>query len=819
MNNLWRDIRYAVRTLRKNPGFTAVVVLTLGLGIGANTAIFSVTNAVLLKPPPFQDPDQLVQLWETQSDVPLAPVSSGDYLDWQAQNSTLAGTSMYGFVQNSNLSNKVSSEPAATVMVQGNFFKTLGAEPAAGRTFLAGEDQPGQNHVAVLSHRFWQQHMAGRSDALGQEVELDSMKYVIVGIMPLGFNFPAGTDVWIPFDMSATAMSKHGQHQYKVVSRLRSGVSVQNAETDLKAISLRLQQEFPDTNYKIGVAVLPFREQLIKSARPLLLMLMSAVFVVLLIACANVTNLMLARATSRSREVAIRTALGSSNPRLIRQLLAESILLSLLGGIFGILLANWSLSIFEKAVAQIDPHQNPIALDKTGLGLTFLVALVIGIIFGMVPVYHGLRVNMVTELKAGAVNLFGSDKRKLICYGLIVGQIAMSLALLMNAGLLIRSLKHLREVDIGVSSSQLSTVKLLLPAQTYQTPEQAKAFYDGLLQDLGKDPRINAATVARELPTDGGNNGYVTLPGHTTDKVLVEWNSVTTNYFKVMNIPFLKGRSFQDQDSAEALAVLHASVKSGNEAHPYDGPPTLVAIINETMSQKLWPQGDAVGNIFNLGGGVPVTVIGIVGDVKEFGIVGQVIPQAYFPLEWAFYRPGRPMNLIVKQNTSSSRVIESVKVAVRKADPTLALFSVHSMQDVIDNSTTTVRSQTTLLTVFAILALVLVAVGIYGVLSYLMTQRTREFSIRMAVGAQRRDLIKLIGGEMAAVLSIGLVLGMAGAYALSRSLASMLYGLSSDDPATFGFAAIVVATTVLLAGLVPAIRTTRVDPATMLRQE
>lgn len=819
MNDLWRDIRYAGRSLRKNPGFTTVVVLTLGLGIGANTAIFSVTNAVLLKPPPFKDPDRLVQLWETQSAVPLSPVSSGDYLEWQAQNSTLAATSIYGFVQNSNLSNKISPEPAATVKVQGNFFKTLGAEAVAGRTFLPGEDQPGQNHLAVLNYRFWQQHMAGRNDALGQEVELDSTKYTIVGIMAPGFNFPAGTDVWIPLDMGTAAMSKHGQHQYKVLGRLRSGVSIQNAETDLTAIALRLQQEFPDSNYKIGVAALPFREQLIKSARPLLLMLMSAVLVVLLIACANVTNLMLARAASRTREVAIRTALGSSNPRLIRQLLAESILLSLLGGIFGILLAYWSLSIFEKAVAQIDPHQNPIALDKTVLSVTFLVALVIGIIFGMVPVFHGLRVNMVTELKAGAVNLFGSDKRKVIRYGLIVGQIAMSLALLMNAGLLIRSLKHLREVDIGVSSGQLLTAKLLLPAETYQTPEQAQAFYINLLQDLGKDPRINAATVARELPTDGGSNGYVTLPGSTTDKVLVEWNSVTANYFKVMSIPFLKGRSFQDQDSADALAVLHASVKSGNEGHPYDGPPTLVAIINETMCKKSWPDGNAVGHIFNLGGGVPVTVVGIVGDVKEFGIVGQVIPQAYFPLEWAFYQPGRPMNLIAKQNTATSSVIESVKVAVRKADPSLALFSVRSMQDVVDSSTTTVRSQTTLLTLFAVLALVLAAVGIYGVLSYLMAQRTREFSIRMAVGAQNRDLIKLIGGEMGAALSLGVVLGTVGAYALSRSLASMLYGLSSHDPATFAVAAIAVVATVFLAALVPAIRMTRVDPASMLRQE
>lgn len=796
-----------------------VAVLALGLGIGANTAIFSVANAVLLKPPPFKDPNRLVQLWETESAVPLAPVSPGDYLEWQANTSTLADMSLYSFVQNSNLSTKISAEPAAAVTVQANFFKTLGVEPLLGRTFLEGEDQAGQNHVAVLSYRFWQQHLGGRKNALSQDIELDSAQYTVIGIMPSAFNFPAGADVWVPFDMSASVMGKRGQHQYNAIGRLRSGVTIQQADADLKAIALRLQQEYPETNYKIGVAVLPFREQLVKSFRPLLLTLTASVFVVLLIACTNVTNLMLVRATNRAREVAIRTALGVTNAKLVLQLLTESVLLSLLGGVFGVLLAYCSLSIFETTIAQIDPRQNPIRLDATVLVTTLCAAVLIGIMFGLVPVFQGLRLNIVSELKAGSVNLSGSNRRKLIRYSLIVGQIGMSLMLLIGAGLLIRSLKHLREVDTGISSRQLSTMRLLLPPQKYQTPEQSMAFYKSVLQALEKDPRIGAITVARELPTDGGNNGYVTLPGRTTNKILVEWNSTTANYFKVMNIPFLKGRNFEEQDEQHALAVLHASVTAGTAGRNYDGPPTLVAIINEAMSKKLWPDGDALGQIFNLGGGVPVTVIGVVGDVKEFGLISPVIPQAYFPLAWAFYRPGRPMNLIVKHQAAASAVIESVRVAVRKADPSLALFSIRPMQEVIDSSTITMRSQMILLTVFAGLALFLAAIGIYGVLSYLMTQRTREFSIRMAVGAQRYDLVKLLGKEMLGVLAAGLTLGIAGAFVLARSLSAMLYGLSPYDLATFSGSAAVVAVTALLACLVPALRTTQLDPARMLRQE
>jgi predicted permease len=819
LNNLWRDIRYALRSLRKTPDFTIIVVLTLGLGIGANTAIFSLTNAVLLKPLPFKDPNRLVQLWETESAVPIVPVNSGDYLEWQARSSTFASMSLYSFIQNSNLSSKFSAEPAATVKVQSNFFDTLGVSPLTGRSFSHGEDQAGQNHVAILSYRFWQQQLAGRNNALGEEIELDSTKYTVIGIMPAGFNFPASTDVWIPFDMNPALMGRHGQHQYKVVGRLRPGSSIAQAQADLNATALRLQQEFPDSNYKTGVAVLSLPEQVVKSARPLLLILMASVFVVLLIACTNVINLMLARAANRTREIAIRTALGATNTRLIRQLLTESVLLTLLGGILGILLAYWSLPIFEIATAQINPRQNPVRLDSTVLIITICMATLIGIVFGLVPVFQGLRQNMVTELKAGTLNLFGSDKRQLVRYGLIIGQIAMSLTLLMAAGLLIRSLKHMQEVDIGISSTQLFTVRLLLPPEKYQTPEQSLVLYDNLLEKVRNDPRIGGAAIARELPTEGGNNGYVTLPGRTTDRVLVEWNSVTADYFKVMNISFLGGRSFSEQDSQNALAVLHASVKAGAEAHDYDGPPTLVAIINATMSKKLWPAGSAVGRMFTLGGGVPVTVIGVVSDVKESGIVQEVIPQAYFPMVWAFYRPGRPMHLVVKQVGAASAVIESVKSAVREADSSLALFSIRSMREVIESSTTGVRSQTTLLSVFAILALLLAAVGIYGVLSYLMAQRTREFSIRLALGAQRSSLIKLVGREMLVVVSVGIVLGGIGAFALARSLASMLYGLSPYDPLTLSVAVVAIAITACMACMVPVARTTRVDPALTLRQD
>jgi putative ABC transport system permease protein len=821
---LVRDIRFGLRQLRRNPGFTAVAVLTLALGIGANTAIFSVVYAVLLRPLPFHDPSRLVQLWETEAAPGDYPLAGPDYLDWQAQTQTLEGTSLFDWGKGFNASGAGEPEQAYVVQTQANFFSLLGVEPLVGRTFLAGEDQAGRNFVAILSHGFWQRHFGGGKDAVGKNLDLNGEKYAVVGVMPAWFGVLGGADIWIPMDMSLNNLGPRSRHQYRVIGRLKRGVPAAKAQAELKTIAQRLERQYPDLNSKVGATVVPLKEQLVGYSQTELLILLGAVGLVLLIACANVANLSLVRATGRHREIAVRRAVGATRGRVVRQLLTESVLLSLLGAACGLLLGWGCLRLLASAEIMPVPRPNPITLNGTVLAFTFGVGLLVGVLVGLAPVLQVSQLQLSEELRTAVQAVLGpSGRRRILRDALVVCEIAISLALLIGAGLLLRSFAKLREVEVGIHPQGVLTAQIVLPPKRYATPEQAKAFFDQLLDGLKGAPGVETAAVGTELPLNGGNNGYVTIEGRESsafENILVGTNHVTPEYFRAFGIPFLKGRNFTQQDSQNAAEIVRqvvAMMQSGKMQAPPGGP--LVAVINHTMGRQFWPNQDPLGKVFKLGGKFPVMVVGIVGDVKEGDIRSPVIPQAYYPLSLALTPPVSTMSIVVKGAAGTKALPATVRSQVHSLDSSLALFNVRTMQEVISQSMTDTSYQSLLLSSFALLALLLTAVGIYGVMAYTVTQRTHEIGIRLALGAHPREILRLILRQGVQLTLAGVALGAASALVLTRFLASLLFGIQPGDPYTFIVVATGLAVVALLACYIPARRAAKVDPMVALRYE
>jgi putative ABC transport system permease protein len=826
LETLLQDLRYALRMLRKSPGFTAVAILTLALGIGANTAIFSIVEAVLLRPLPFHDPDRVVRILEAVKDLPYTSISGEDYFDWESQNRTLQGSSIATYTQNYNASGAGESETVAVIRTEANFFSVLGAEPVLGRAFAPGEDQVGKDHVAVLSYGFWRRHFAGSAGALGKTVELNYQPYTVVGVMPRRFNYPESIDVWIPIDKTVQGTSARGDYSFMAIGRLKPGVTIQQAQLDLSAIAAHQAQLYPDTNKDHGASVIPLKTRITQNSRPQLLMLLGAVALVLLVACANVANLLLARAARREREMALRATLGASRARILRQLLTESVLLSLAGAALGLVGASWCVSLAQSITWLPIPRANPIQLNMAVLIFTVVVSVLVGVLFGLAPALEASRVNLAEALKESTRSVASSAGwRGRLRDALVISEIAVSLALLIGAGLLLRTFARMRSADVGVRPDNVLTMALALPDTKYKTFPDRRAFYDQLLARVQALPGIENAALAETLPLEEDHSwaGYPEgAPDWRAALVQLKVNFVTPDYFRVMGIPLRAGRNFTPQEIDRALVVSEQFadfVKKNPTFRPGEDREFFCsAILSRAAAQGLWPNQNPIGKVF-VAGKIPVQVIGVVGDVKEEDIRTAATPAAYFPMTQELDNWFYPERIIVKTKMAPDGAVSAIRASVQQLDSSLPLFSVRTMQEVVAENMQDTSLQTTLLGIFAALALILAAVGIYGVMSYLVSQRTHEIGIRVALGAQPRHVLALVMGYGARLAAIGVTIGTAIALALSKLMSTFLFGVASTDAPTFLAVIAFLFLAALFACYIPARRAMKVDPMVALRYE
>lgn len=822
LEQLVQDLKFGVRMLRKTPGFTAVAVLTLALGIGANTVMFSVINGLLLKPLPFRQPDRIVALNETESSPGPYPLSGGDYLDWQSQNTTLAATSLFDWGAGYNASGDGGAEPAGATTVQANFFDVLGISPMLGRNFGPGSDVAGKNHVTILSYGFWQRHFGGRRDVIGSTMQLNNESYTVIGVMPPRFDYPSGTDLWTPLDMSPKALTPRGTHQYPAIARLKDGVTVKQAQADLGAIAARLEKSNPGTNEKVGAMVTPLKQVLVGDSSESLWILLGAVALVLLVACANVANLLLARATARARDIAMRAALGAGRRRIIQQSLTESLLLSLTGAVLGSLGAVWFIQFARTEFSGRLPQAAAIQLDGWVLAFTASVSILVGIVFGLAPAFYASRVNLNDELKVSGTSAGASSGRHGLQNFLVAAEIALSLALLLGAGLLLRSFANLRNTQMGFDSNNVLTSLILLPEGAYKNLAERRAFFDQVIARLEALPGVESASASIGIPLRGGRNGTVTIDGSMTPELqaqLVEFNSVTPEFFQTYHIPLKSGRIFTAADvntTAETNLRSDALTPEQQQHPPADI--QFVGLVNETMAKMFWPGQDAIGKVVRLGG-IPTTVVGIVGDVKEWDdLRHKPLPEIYYASTMVLDN-AVPMYLSVKSRIPPAQMERPMRDEVAKVDSRLALFHVLTMDQIIDKSMRNTTLETTLLSSFAALALLLAATGIYGVMSYVVAQREHEFGIRMALGASPGKMSTLVISRGLKLALVGVAVGLGLAVAGAKLMTSLVFGVSVWDPLTFGAAASVLIIVAVAACYIPARRAMSVDPMIALRHE
>jgi len=815
MQSLLQDLRYGARMLMKKPGFTLTAVITLALGIGANTTMFSLLDALLLKPlPGVTEPERLIQIGRTYSGAGFNTSAYADYLDFRDQNTTLAGIAGEG-AQAFHLGTDKTAERVRGALVTGNYFEVLGARAAQGR-LLQPEDArtEGASPVAVISERLWRKHFAADRSAAGETISLNSHSYTIVGVAREfnGTNTLEKTDVWIPAPMwrhgdpwmvkaGADWLTSRGSQFVDLFGRLKPGVTPAQAQADLAAIAARLARDYPQTNGKVGVKVAPglgLSPDDRKEAQQFAGIQMGVVAIVLLIACANIAGLMLARAAARGSEIVIRLALGAGRWRIVRQLLTESAMLALLGGVLGVLVALWLTDWLRAALPeQYDGMalQIELALEGRALAFTLGLSLVTGILFGLAPALQSSKPDLIPALK-DARGSSGRGSRSRLRNALVVGQIALASLLLVSAGLFARTLSNARAINVGFAYENLLTAKLDLGRQGY-TEEQGRGFYQRLLERAGALPGVQSASLALSVPLQGGSYGNtVTLDDQ--QQITMRYNIVTPRYSETTGIPLLLGRPFTEQDDAWSPRV---------------------AIVNETFARRAWSNQNPVGKYFKWKDGekeTPIEVIGVARDAKGANLFQNTPYVGYLPLA---QRYDGGMTLHLRANGKPEQLIAAVRREISALDKKLPVYNVKTLEQYLNDALSVKRIQFQVISAFGLLALLLASIGLYGVLSYSVAQRTREIGIRMALGAQSRDVLRMVAGQGLKLMALGVVIGLGGALAVTRALKSLLYGVSAADPWTFAAALVLLVIVALLACYPPARRATKVDPMVALRCE
>jgi putative ABC transport system permease protein len=809
MESFRKDILYALRGLRKRPGFTIVALLTLALGIGANTSIFSVVNAVLLRPLKFKDPDRLAIVWEdaTFAGFPLNTPAPANFIDWKTQNRSfedMAAVATSSF----NLTGDGEPERVAAHSVTANFFPVLGVQPLLGRSFTNEEDQAGSNKVALLSYQLWQSRYGAIHDIVNRTILLNGEKYTVIGVMPSSFQFlQKEVRLWVPLALDQEDVANRRGHYLTVVARLNPGVSMSQAQADMSTLMTHIAKDHPKETFegKLGAVVVSLRDQLVGDSRGPLLVLLVAVAFVLLIACANVAGLLLARAVGRRREIALRVALGASRLRVVRQLLTESLLLSIVGGVIGACLAAWSFAFLQKLIPATLALSTDLRLDLKILLFAFVVSVLTGVVFGLVPALQAAKVDLNEALKQSSVRTTSSGKLR---SGIIVFEVALSIVLLVGAGLLIQTLYRLFNQYSVLQPEQVLTLRTVLPRAKYDQPAKRIRFYEQVLERVEHLPGVVSAGYTTSVPLGwkGGTSGFypegVTQPitGFSYD---ANHRQVTTDYLKTMSIPLLSGRYFTPQDNEKSIPVV---------------------IVNETMARQYWPGQSVLGRRLKLGApteDIPwLEVIGVVADVRQMGLDAPVKAEMYLPYQQVpNYLSYIPRDLAIRTSGDPSSLAGAVRQAIREVDPDQPVSNIATMAELLGEEAAQRRLGMLMLVAFSALALLLAAVGIYGVLAYFVSQHTNEIGVRVALGATQMNILLMILRKGMNLTLAGVAIGLVAAFAVTRLMSSLLFEVRAVDPLTFVVAPVVLAIAGLLASFIPARRAIKVDPLVALRYE
>ena len=803
MQTLWQDIRYAIRMLAKNPGFTAIAILTLALGIGANTAIFSVVDAVLMRPLPFRNPERLVWMHGRFSLSDQAAVSPADFLVYRAQNSAFEHLDALFMATNlSNLAGVDRPQQAKAGIVTNGFFETLGLRPLLGRTFLPSDEQTKEPQVVVLGHRLWQERFGADPGVVGKSLRLDGKEKTVVGVLPVDVPLLLDADLWLPAPYENEGMHSHRGHFLALVGLLKPGVTLGQAQADMDGIAARLEKEFPETNATWGLRLVLLHTELVGDVRPALLVMLGTVGLVLLIACANIASLLLSRNSVRAREIAIRTALGAGRSRLVRQMLTESLLLAFAGAAAGILLANGGVQLLKQLGPESLPRLNEVNVNGPVLAFTAGLAALTGILFGLAPALQATRRDLTVSLKEGGAA--GQSRSKHRAHdALVIAEVTLSLVVLIASGLLLNSFWRLIHVPPGFDPSHVMTAQISLVEDNYKQDSQRAAFFDQLQSRIEALAGVEAAGFISELPLSGqANDTFFTIaehpPANTRERNDADFREVAGDYFRVMRMPLLAGREFTRADAGS----------------------NHVMIINVPLAKRYFPGESPIGKHLRIlrgdGESVSWEIVGIVGGVKHFSLQENLRSQMFLPYAQA---TSTTMNLTVRSLGNPLGLAAAVRGILQGMDSEQAVSAFRAMDDVVSATTAGSRFNAILLCAFGGIALLLTAAGIFGVLSYLVTQRTREIGVRVALGAQPQDVLRVIVGHGMRLALIGVAVGLAGAFVLTRGMSSFLFDVKPTDPLTFGAVVFLLTGVALLACYFPARRAMRVDPMVALRYE